>query len=123
MTDWNSAPKIAGEMFDQSKRQASSSAARMVALNGGMRSGPSNNLPLTYGKRARSSSSVSSRSPSGVFSTWNASESRGPRSTPSSPVRVSMKSRKTSRCSKMPVSSANRQKTVRAKKRSRSWPR
>ena len=35
MTDWNSAPKIAGEIFDQSKRQAAHSAWRMAALNVG----------------------------------------------------------------------------------------
>ena len=49
---------MVGEMFDQSKRQASSNAVRISALKAGMRSGSSNNRPLTYGNRARSSSSV-----------------------------------------------------------------
>lgn len=45
-----------------------------------------------------------------------------PKSDPSSRVRVSSKSRKMSRGSKMPVSSAKRQNTIRTRNCSRSWP-
>jgi len=47
MTDWNNAPKIAGEMFDQSKRLASSNASRIAESNENIRRCPSNRAPLT----------------------------------------------------------------------------
>ena len=122
MTDWNRAPKIAGDIFDQSNRHASSTDCRIAVLNDGMRNEPANRSPFTYGNCARSSSSVVVLSPTGVSRTSNNCANQGPVSAPSSPVRFSRNSRKMSRGSKTPVSSANRQNTIRTRNRSRSWP-
>ena len=51
MTDWNSAPNMAGEIFDQSNRQASNKRfSHGRASNEGIRRAPANRSPLTYGK-------------------------------------------------------------------------
>ena len=47
MTDWKRAPKMAGEMAAQSKRQASISATRIAASKSGMVSRAANRSPLT----------------------------------------------------------------------------
>ena len=68
-----------------------------------------------WGKGLRSSSRVVVRLFSSVLSVWKIRVSQGPKSEPSSRVRSSRKPRKRSRGSKMPVSSAKRQKTIRTR--------
>ncbi|SHW97707.1 Uncharacterised protein [Mycobacteroides abscessus subsp. abscessus] len=88
---------MAGEIASQLNAQQTKSVSRTSLRNDGIGNGSSKMPPLTYGKRAISSSSEDERLLISVFIAWNNTLICAPRSLPSSAVRVSINSANRSR--------------------------
>jgi hypothetical protein len=118
MAPWNMEPKMAGDIWPQSKERQSRSVRRILPSKAARRSWPLNRPPFMYWNCAIPASST--LSPAGSSRAWNSSASLEFRSEPSS-LDSSTYLRKLS-WGKMPVSSAKRQKGSLATQTCRSSP-